>query len=83
MSPAPSPDSRVETPTFHEDWYSDQQRTLLVRLCRYARLYSWRAEYAELIRKLIAKLARKRPSPLVRGDLRIWAAAAPVDAGKR
>ena len=26
------------------------------------------AEYAELIRKLIAKLARKRPSPLVRGD---------------
>ena len=34
------------------------------------------AEYAELIRKLIAKLARKRPSPLVRGDLRIWAAAA-------
>ncbi len=37
MSPAPLPDSRVETPTFHEDWYSDQQRTLLVRLCRYAR----------------------------------------------
>ncbi len=34
------------------------------------------AEYAELIRKLIAKLSRKRPSPLVRGDLRIWAAAA-------
>jgi len=34
------------------------------------------AEYAELIRKLITKLARKRPSPLVHGDLRIWAAAA-------
>ena len=34
------------------------------------------AEYAELVGKLIAKLARKRPSPLVRGDLRIWAAAA-------
>ena len=34
------------------------------------------AEYAELVRKLIAKLARKRPSPLARGDLRIWAAAA-------
>src|SRR5262249_29971622 len=33
-------------------------------------------EYGELIRKLIAKLARKRPSPLARGDLRIWAAAA-------
>lgn len=34
------------------------------------------AEYAELVRKLIAKLARKCPSPLARGDLRIWAAAA-------
>jgi len=34
------------------------------------------AEYASLVRKLVAKLARKRPSPLARGDLRIWAAAA-------
>jgi hypothetical protein len=34
------------------------------------------AEYGQLIRKLVAKLARKRPSPLARGDLRIWAAAA-------
>jgi Domain of unknown function (DUF6398) len=32
------------------------------------------AEYAELCRRLTAKLARKRPSPLLRGDLRIWAA---------
>lgn len=31
-------------------------------------------EYAELCRRLIGKLARKRPSPLARGDLRIWAA---------
>ncbi len=31
-------------------------------------------EYADLCRRLVAKLARKRPSPLVRGDLRIWAA---------
>ncbi len=30
-------------------------------------------EYGELCRKLVAKLARKRPSPLARGDLRIWA----------
>jgi hypothetical protein len=30
------------------------------------------AEYGELVRRLIAKLARKRPSPLARGDLRIW-----------
>jgi hypothetical protein len=30
-------------------------------------------EYAELARKLAAKLARKRPSPLVRGRENIWA----------
>ncbi len=34
------------------------------------------AEYASLCRKLVAKLARKRPSPLERGDRRIWAAGA-------
>ncbi len=34
------------------------------------------AEYAELCRKLVAKLARKRPSPLERGEPRIWAAGA-------
>ena len=34
------------------------------------------AEYGGLVRTLIAKLARKRPSPLARGDLRIWAGAA-------
>jgi hypothetical protein len=32
-------------------------------------------EYAALCRNLVAKLARKRPSPLLRGDLLIWAAA--------
>jgi hypothetical protein len=32
------------------------------------------AEYAELCRGLVARLARRRPSPLVRGDTRIWAA---------
>ena len=37
MSPTPFSDSPVETPTFHEDWYSDRQLTLPVRLCRYAR----------------------------------------------
>ena len=31
-------------------------------------------EYAELCRTLVARLARKRPSPLERGDVRIWAA---------
>jgi Domain of unknown function (DUF6398) len=34
------------------------------------------SEYGQLCRKLIAKLARKRPSPLARGDLQIWAATA-------
>jgi hypothetical protein len=33
-------------------------------------------EYAELGRELVARLARKRPSPLARGDVRIWAAGA-------
>lgn len=33
------------------------------------------AEYGELCRRLVAKLARKSPSPLARGDLRIWAGA--------
>lgn len=31
-------------------------------------------EYARLARRLVARLARKRPSPLTRGDKRIWAA---------
>lgn len=34
------------------------------------------AEYGGLVRTLIAKLARTRPSPLARGVLRIWAGAA-------
>lgn len=33
-------------------------------------------EYGELCRHLVARLARKRPSPIVRGDARIWAAGA-------
>jgi len=33
------------------------------------------AEYGRLSARLVAKLARTRPSPLLRGDLRIWAAA--------
>ncbi len=30
-------------------------------------------EYADLCRRVVGKLGRKRPSPLLRGDLRIWA----------
>lgn len=33
-------------------------------------------EYASLCGRIVAKLARKRPSPLVRGDVRVWAAGA-------
>ncbi|MHB1987283.1 MAG: DUF6398 domain-containing protein [Acidimicrobiales bacterium] len=32
-------------------------------------------EYGELCHRLLGRLARKRPSPLARGDQRIWAAA--------
>lgn len=39
------------------------------------------AEYGELCRKLVAELARKRPSPLLRGDLRIWAGAVTYTIG--
>jgi hypothetical protein len=39
-------------------------------------------EYGELGRKLVARLARKRPSPLARGDLRIWAAGALYGSGQ-
>jgi hypothetical protein len=40
------------------------------------------AEYAELCVKLTAKLARKRPSPLARGDRRIWAAGIVYAVGR-
>ena len=40
------------------------------------------AEYAELCRRVVGKLARKRPSPLVRGDLRIWAAGVVYAVGQ-
>jgi hypothetical protein len=33
-------------------------------------------EYATLCRRLVAKLARKRPAPIVRGDADVWAAGA-------
>jgi hypothetical protein len=40
------------------------------------------AEYARLCDKLAGKLARKRPSPLLRGDLRIWAAGVVYAVGR-
>ncbi|MEU5987648.1 DUF6398 domain-containing protein [Spirillospora sp. NPDC047418] len=38
--------------------------------------------FAELCRTATAKLARKRPSPLARGDLRIWAAGIAYAMGR-
>ena len=38
-------------------------------------------EYADLCRRLTGRLGRKRPSPLQRGDLRIWAAAVAYTIG--
>lgn len=40
------------------------------------------AEYADLCRRLIATLARKRPTPLVRGAPRIWAAGVLYAVGR-
>lgn len=37
------------------------------------------AEYADLCRRVVGRLARKRPTPLARGSLRIWAAGV-IDA---
>jgi hypothetical protein len=39
-------------------------------------------EYARVCRELVARLARKRPSPLTRGDTRIWAAGAIYAVGQ-
>jgi hypothetical protein len=40
------------------------------------------AEYAEICRRLIAKLARKRPTPLLRGEPKIWAAGVLYAVGR-
>src|SRR4051812_40354993 len=40
-------------------------------------------EYGRLARKLVARIARKRPSPLARGDARIWAAGAIYAIGQQ
>ncbi len=39
-------------------------------------------EYGELCRVLVGRLARKRPSPLARGDARIWAGGAIYTVGR-
>ena len=39
-------------------------------------------EYGLITRRRVARLARKRPSPIVRGDARIWAAGAIYAVGQ-
>jgi hypothetical protein len=39
-------------------------------------------EYSELCQVLVGRLARKRPSPLARGDTRIWAAGVIYAVGR-
>jgi hypothetical protein len=39
-------------------------------------------EYAELTQRVVGQLARKRPSPLARGNTRIWAAGAIYAVGQ-
>jgi len=39
------------------------------------------AEYGHTCRQLVARLARRRPTPLARGDPRVWAAAAIYTVG--
>lgn len=41
------------------------------------------AEYKALCRKLVQKLARKRPSPLARGEAKIWAGGAIYVVGRQ
>jgi hypothetical protein len=50
--------------------YADQVVAVTDAVCR----DHLDAEYAELCRAVVGKLGRKRPSPLTRGDLKIWAA---------
>ena len=38
-------------------------------------------EYADLCREVVGRLGRKRPSPLTRGEVRIWAAGSSMPSG--
>ena len=50
--------------------YADQVVAVTDAVCR----EHLDSEYADLCRAVVGKLGRKRPSPLTRGDLKIWAA---------
>ena len=58
--------------------YADQVVAVTDAVCR----EHLDEEYADLCRALVGKLGRKRPSPLTRGDLRIWAAGVVYAVGQ-
>jgi len=58
--------------------YADQVVAVTDAVCR-ERLD---VEYADLCRAVVGKLGRKRPSPLTRGDPRIWAAGVVYAVGQ-
>ena len=58
--------------------YADQVVTVTDAICR----EHLDVEYADLCRAVVGKLGRKRPSPLTRGDLRIWAAGVVYAVGQ-
>ncbi len=58
--------------------YADQAAAATDAVC----LEHLDREYADLCRKVVGKLGRKRPSPLLRGDLDIWAAGVAYAVGQ-
>jgi hypothetical protein len=75
-SPAPSDLTGLRVPkTLHED--VARLVALTDALCR----EHLDEEYGRVCRDLVGMLARKRPSPLVRGDLAVWAATVVYTVG--
>lgn len=58
--------------------YADQVVAVTDSVCR----EHLDVEYSDLCRRVVGKLGRKRPSPLTRGDLRIWAAGVVYAVGQ-
>lgn len=58
--------------------YADQVVAVTDAVC----LEHLDVEYAELCRGVVGKLGRKRPTPLTRGDLRVWAAGVVYAVGQ-
>jgi hypothetical protein len=54
----------------------------ILAICDQACTQHLDAEYEYVCRQLVGRLARKRPSPLMRGDTRIWAAGVIYAAGQ-